>query len=369
VLVNRLSASQCLKPGWPSGSITKISGEKINAGVADVSAAMHQLPLSRRTSSLAVRADGAWVVCSSSALHARRKLIFSVLGLLLITTCAIALIVTVSTRQTQKYDASAGEMLDAYARDTPRPVGGEVLHIGDIHRGGISHAGVWIFAFDGSLNLLLARRSPTLRTCPGMWLILGEHLSAGENAPQAAARCLREEAAFIQGAELKPAGRYFRFYHRYEDAAGRVDLQWTKSFVALPRSASTRFTGISESSLKGWCHRRALKLWRCVAGFSPDENGGYRGIGLPDLVKSLVGDKEAFCNPEQRIWTLRAVSAVACVLREQLPELYKKHLELPWEDLIKHGYPVCCAATADVAAAEMDLSLCGQPCPKPAAVA
>jgi hypothetical protein len=28
VLVNRLSASQCLKPGWPSGSIIKISGEK-----------------------------------------------------------------------------------------------------------------------------------------------------------------------------------------------------------------------------------------------------------------------------------------------------------------------------------------------------
>jgi isopentenyldiphosphate isomerase len=256
------------------------------------------------------------------------------------------------------------EILDLYLLRAPRRVEGKQLHIGEMHKRGLPHSGIWIFAFDASLRIMLAQRALSLRTCPGAWLILGEHTKAGEVPWQAAARCLREEAPFIQNAELVPVGREFMFHFDYNDDGGRVDVQWTQIFVAFPRDPPAEFGVRSDLNSVISSPHQSMKAWFGKLVSESNENGAFRSVSVPDLVRLLRNNSTAFCNSEQRLWTIRALPLVVRILTERRRELFEKYLKSSWQDLVEEGHPVCCSQPADVPTEESDIALCGRPCLK-----
>ena len=70
-----------------------------------------------------------------------------------------------------------------------------IMDIDAMHRQGWIHFGAWIFIFDNEQRLLLAKRGPSMVTCPNSWMPPGEHALLGEeqDPTQTLLRGLKEE--------------------------------------------------------------------------------------------------------------------------------------------------------------------------------
>ena len=72
-----------------------------------------------------------------------------------------------------------------------KPNGSAAIHLAHIQ--GLPHAGVYMVVRDRDSRLLLLQRGQQLKTCPGTWGFLGEHMQNGEDPEHAVRRALKEE--------------------------------------------------------------------------------------------------------------------------------------------------------------------------------
>lgn len=76
---------------------------------------------------------------------------------------------------------------------------GTIVPIGEAHTMGLLHRGIWLAVLrkgqdDGQHHeVMLLRRAPSLKTCPGAWGLCGEHSDPGEPWVETAGRAMREE--------------------------------------------------------------------------------------------------------------------------------------------------------------------------------
>lgn len=247
------------------------------------------------------------------------------------------------------------EVLDIINETDPYQVVSETpLPIDEVHRLGLPHRGSWLFAFDSHLRLLLSWRAPAMKTCPMTWSPLGEHAVANETFEHAATRGLAEEARFIARPRVYPIGAPFLFRASYAYAnsspdATRTDVQWTQTFVSLPRGDALDFRTLDDRDAQ--------------AEQAAGENSRYQGMSLTDVVKHAVERPEYFCMPVLSDWILRAIPLVVRAIKTNEKRLFKYYLRDDWAQLVQSGAPVCCTPTEHEASLQtVNVSLCGVTC-------
>lgn len=244
------------------------------------------------------------------------------------------------------------EQLDLISPTDPHAIAqGGPLPIDVIHRRGLVHRGVWLFALDSHLRLLLAWRAPAMKTCPMTWSPLGEHAVSNETYERAASRGLSEEARFIVRPRVFPVGAPFLYHAVYANATTeqRTDVQWTQTFVILPRGDALDF--------------RTLDDREAEAEQSAGENSRYQGMSLPEVVRHAVERPNYFCMSSLSTWILRSIPLVIRVLKASEKRLFRNYLRDDWAQLVHSGAPVCCNPSEHGVALELvNVSMCGVPC-------
>lgn len=244
------------------------------------------------------------------------------------------------------------EQLDVFSATDPyNPISGP-FHIQHIHKKGLVHRGVWIFALDSHLRLLLAWRSPSMHTCPNTWSILGEHVITNETYRETAIRGLTEEARFIARPRIFPIGAPFFYKYIYpanQTTNLQIDNQWTRAYVILPRGDALDFRSLDDAEAQ--------------AVQSYGENLRYQGMSIPQVLRHTVENPAYFCNDIQAKWMQRTIPLVIRVLKTKERRLFRAHLKHDWAQLVKTSAPVCCLASEhDVDVQKVDFTACGVPC-------
>eukprot|EP01062_Namystynia_karyoxenos_P053186 TRINITY_DN42981_c0_g1_i1.p1 TRINITY_DN42981_c0_g1~~TRINITY_DN42981_c0_g1_i1.p1 ORF type:complete len:235 (+),score=74.88 TRINITY_DN42981_c0_g1_i1:101-805(+) len=129
---------------------------------------------------------------------------------------------------TERHNAEGAEGIEEVSADGQRVL--RIVPLDLAHRSALVHRGVWVYATDGAGRLLMLRRPAHMRTCPGAWSIVGEHLQPGESYLAAARRGLAEELGWAPAAVGRMAhtelGPPLPFDYEYGD--GRRDRQWSQ---------------------------------------------------------------------------------------------------------------------------------------------
>lgn len=243
------------------------------------------------------------------------------------------------------------EQLDIIDENDPNHVIGGPLPIEKIHREAIVHRGVWIFALDSHLRLLLSWRAPSMKTCPMTWSPLGEHAITNETLEETAKRGLSEEARFIARPRVYPVGVPFMYEYTYskDTPEQRIDRQWTQAYVILPRGDALDF--------------RTLDDKEAQAQQSDGENLRYQGMSIAELVRHAVQKPEYFCNTVHARWMLQVIPLVVRTIKSRDKRLFRMHLRDEWADLVQAHAPVCCDATEhEKPIEEVKIPMCGLPC-------
>jgi NUDIX domain len=328
-------------------------------------------------------AQGTWLKPRIAAVFTRKRLELTAV-LMLLTIAVTALPGGLTPHRIHFHVSDAEEVLDVVTAAAPDLVPGNArLSIDAIHRDGLAHRGAWMFAIDDQLRLLLLWRSPQMVTCPGSWSVAGEHAVAGESLSAAAARGLEEEVEFLGEAALQPLGRPYLFRHEYQTRKGlRIDLQWTRSFLAWSAVFAVDFSQISSGSpgslvesieaaaaeAAGNASAEAATSAAQAAAASTLENTRMVGLPMATVVRLALRSKSYFCNDEQRIWLFRSLAVAAAFLRARKPDRYKRYMADEWKMLEAEGLPVCCLSAEDGKAFdEINMDRCGVVCPDRAA--
>lgn len=244
------------------------------------------------------------------------------------------------------------EQLDLISPTDPNLVlAGGPLPIDTIHRRGLVHRGVWIFALDSHLRLLLAWRAPAMKTCPMTWSTLGEHAITNETFLETTTRGLAEEARFIARPRVYSIGAPFLYHSVYQNGTDdeRTDNQWTQAYVVLPRGDALDFRTLDDRDAE--------------AEQAAGENSRYQGMPLPDVVHHAVDRPSYFCKSELSKGILSVIPLVVRVLKTNEKRLFRGYLRDDWATLVQSGFPVCCNATQHSAAVNtVNVSQCGVPC-------
>lgn len=243
------------------------------------------------------------------------------------------------------------EQLDVISAADPNVVMDGPFPIEKIHRKALVHRGVWMFALDSHLRLLLTWRAPSQKTCPMTWAPVGEHAITNETFEEAARRGIFEEARFIARPRIHPVGAPFFFHHVYRNgtAEERTDNQWTQAYVVLPRGDALDFRTLDDRDAQ--------------IGTDSVENTRYQGMSLPDVVKHAVQRPEYFCHSTQVKWMLQVIPLVIRVLKSRDKRLFRGHLRDDWANLVASGSPVCCKSSEHPKLVEdVDVASCGVPC-------
>ena len=101
------------------------------------------------------------------------------------------------------------------------------------HKLGLAHAGVYIAVCDSAGRVLLLQRGPELKTCPGKWGLVGEHLHSHEDELMSVKRALDEELGpNLRRQHVSQLVNVSAVWYAqtYED--GRVERQATHVWVA-----------------------------------------------------------------------------------------------------------------------------------------
>lgn len=244
------------------------------------------------------------------------------------------------------------EELDVISKSNPNEILPDgPLPIDKIHREAIVHRGVWIFALDSHLHMLLCWRASHMKTCPTTWAPIGEHAVANESFEDAANRGLNEEARFIARPRIYSIGQPFFYSYIYNEGlpAQRVDNQWTQAYIVLPRGDALDFRSIDDDE--------AQSLQTEV------ENTRYQGMSLSEVIQHAVQRPDFFCNQEQVGWIIKVFPLVIRMIKAKDKRLYKAHLRDDWLKLIRSRSPVCCDASEhEKEIHEVDVSKCGKIC-------
>lgn len=244
------------------------------------------------------------------------------------------------------------EQLDVISKSDPNEILPDgPLPIDKIHREAIVHRGVWIFALDSHLHMLLCWRASHMKTCPATWSPIGEHAITNETFEDAANRGLNEEARFIARPRVYPIGNPFFYSYVYNEGvpAQRVDNQWTQAYIVLPRGDALDFRSIDDEEAQ------ALQM--------DVENTRYQGMSLSEVIRHAVQRPDFFCNEEQVGWIIKIFPLVIRMIKAKDKRLYKAHLKDDWLKLIKSQSPVCCDLSEhEKEAYEVDITKCGKKC-------
>lgn len=243
------------------------------------------------------------------------------------------------------------EELDVFSEKDPNKRVGGPYSIDTVHRKGLVHRGIWIFALDSQLRLLLAWRAPSMKTCPMTWSLIGEHSITNETMEQTAYRGLSEEARFIVRPRVYPVGQPFLFRYVYANGTReeRTDNQWTQAYVILPRGDALDFRSLDDAEAE--------------AAQSVGENLRYQGMSVPQVVHHITQKPRFFCSQVQSEWILRTIPLVTRVLKANEKRLFRAHLKDDWAELVQKRSPVCCRASEhEVDVQSVDVSACGVPC-------
>lgn len=247
------------------------------------------------------------------------------------------------------------ERLDLISPSDPNVIEpGGPLPIDTIHRTGRVHRGVWLFALDSHLRLLLAWRSPGSPACPLTWATLAEHAVTNESFDDAAYRGLAEEARFIARPRVHPVGTPFMYRHvqpakHRPPRPRREERQWTQAYVILPRGDAVDF--------------RELDDHDALATQVDGELDRYQGMAIPDFVRHAVQRPSYFCHSDLARWMLSVIPLVVRVLKSHERRLFRGYLRDEWATLVASGSPVCCRASEhDIPIESVNMSVCGVPC-------
>lgn len=243
------------------------------------------------------------------------------------------------------------EELDVFSEKDPNKRVGGPYNIDKVHRQGLVHRGIWIFALDSHLRLLLAWRAPSMKTCPMTWSLIGEHSITNETLEQTAIRGLTEEARFIVRPRIYPVGQPFLFKYVYAKGTPeqRTDNQWTQAYVILPRGDALDFRSLDDAEAE--------------SKQSVGENLRYQGMSIPQIVQHTTQKPGFFCSKVQSKWILRTIPLVIRVLKTNEKRLFRAHLKEDWAKLVQKHSPVCCRASEhEVDVESVDVSACGVPC-------
>lgn len=95
---------------------------------------------------------------------------------------------------------------------------GEVRTYADVHREGLRHRTAHVWIVDEAGNVLLQKRSASMRFYPNHWdATVGGHIDSGETSREAALREMREEVGlYVSESALVPIGS-FAGHMRNED--------------------------------------------------------------------------------------------------------------------------------------------------------
>ncbi|KAI0565852.1 NUDIX hydrolase-like protein [Gracilaria domingensis] len=245
------------------------------------------------------------------------------------------------------------ERLDVFSESDPYQRIDGPVHIEEIHKNGLVHHGVWMFALDSHLRLLLAWRSPSTKTCPMTWTPIGEHSITNETFEETTERGLAEEARFIIRPRVFAIGKPFFFHYVYANGTQeqRTDKQWTQAYVILPRGDALDFRSLDDIDAQ------AIQSY--------GENLRYQGMSIPEVVRHGVQKPDYFCNKVLVKWILRTIPLVIRVLKTKEKRLFRAHLRDDWGSLVQSGSPVCCRSSEhEVDVESVDVSACGIPCEK-----
>lgn len=255
-------------------------------------------------------------------------------------------------RKEQILAKRVAEFLDPISATDPFEVlPGGPLPIDIVHRNGLYHRGVWLFALDSHLRLLLAWRSPSTKMCPTTWSTIGEHAIFNETLPETASRALSEEARFIVRPRVFPTGVPFLYHAVFNNgtAEQRVDNQWTQTYVVLPRGDALDF--------------RTLDDREAQAAQAAGENSRYQGMSVPNVVHHAIDRPTYFCHSILSDWILHVIPLVVRVIKANEKRLFRLYLRDKWLALVQSGAPVCCNATQhDVPLELVNITDCGLPC-------
>lgn len=245
------------------------------------------------------------------------------------------------------------EHLDVISINDSELVVGGPEPIDKVHRNAIVHRGVWIFALDSHLRLLLSWRAPSMKTCPMTWAPIGEHAIANESFEDAARRGLSEEARFIARPRIYKVGQPFIYHYIYPNDTGvqRTDVQWTQAFVILPRGDALDFRTLNDK-------QEAL-----LATHVQRENLRYQGMSLPDVVRHAMNKPKYFCNQVLVTWMLRVIPLIIRTLKSNEKRLFRGYLADEWATLVQSKSPVCCHSDEhEKEMQNVNISACGVPC-------
>ena len=164
---------------------------------------------------------------------------------------------------------------------------GPLFGIDGAHRSGMLHRGVWLHVLSADDELLLVRRSPTMKTCTGLKSIIGEHHQGRERDIECAARALREEVPGLINAWpglsprlLRERPRWFLF--DYPGPISRTDRCLISEYVVrLPANASVAMQAIHAG------RARELENEASELGFEP----------IASVWHALRRQPQSFCAP------------------------------------------------------------------------
>jgi 8-oxo-dGTP pyrophosphatase MutT (NUDIX family) len=198
--------------------------------------------------------------------------------------------------------------------------------------GGLLHKGVWVAVLRlvqpanprGKVKreLLLVKRAPSLKTCPGAWGLVGEHSRPHEGWQATALRAVREELNLV-GANVHAKdltlGHSLLVRTQYNDTNKR-ELQATKLFsVSLRLDQTTKigfddevaeFIWVSLDEVGAWLDSLAATAGQ--HGSAKDDAGSSSSSSSSSSVKlsvesaereepaSLLGEVGGVCNDEVR---------------------------------------------------------------------
>eukprot|EP00242_Pyramimonas_sp_CCMP2087_P010779 CAMPEP_0198197650 /NCGR_PEP_ID=MMETSP1445-20131203/1215_1 /TAXON_ID=36898 /ORGANISM="Pyramimonas sp., Strain CCMP2087" /LENGTH=170 /DNA_ID=CAMNT_0043866985 /DNA_START=358 /DNA_END=870 /DNA_ORIENTATION=+ len=90
-----------------------------------------------------------------------------------------------------------------------------------------------IFVLNAQHELVLLKRAPGMKTCPGTWSVVGEHAAPNEEFAETAFRGLREEL-FLNETEVKLYPVWTGPLHlRIHYDNQRLDNQWTMFYYTI----------------------------------------------------------------------------------------------------------------------------------------
>lgn len=137
-----------------------------------------------------------------------------------------------------------------------------IIHIDEAHTKGLKHRGVWIFIYDNSTGtILFSKRSKNTVTCASAWMVNGEHSRPGETYLNTMIRGIHEELGL----------NYDQIYNYYSLSKGpelfkilyvdgRLDYQWTESYIVAVNRSSVRVDGKEHTSFR-WIPIREIGRW------------------------------------------------------------------------------------------------------------